>query len=50
VVDAGLARLLDRSIDTAALYVEGDNTAALRLYAARGFVDHAVDVQYTLSR
>ena len=50
VVDAGLARLLDRGVDTAALYVEGDNTAALRLYAARGFVDHAVDVQYTLGR
>ena len=50
VVDAGLARLHDRGVTTAALYVEGDNTAALRLYAARGFVDHAVDVQFTLSR
>ncbi|WP_423922529.1 mycothiol synthase [Frigoribacterium sp. 2-23] len=50
VVDAGLARLRDRGVDTAALYVEGDNTAALRLYAARGFADHAVDVQYTLTR
>lgn len=50
VVDAGLARLAERGIETAALYVEGDNTAALRLYAARGFTDHAVDVQWTLSR
>jgi len=50
VVDAGFARLAERGADTAALYVEGDNTAALRLYAARGFTDHAVDVQYTLSR
>lgn len=47
VVDAGFARLVERGADTAALYVEGDNTAALRLYAARGFTDHAVDVQYT---
>jgi len=50
VVDAGMARLAERGVGTAALYVEGDNTAALRLYAARGFTDHAVDVQYTLTR
>ncbi|MCU1528354.1 MAG: hypothetical protein JWP75_2117 [Frondihabitans sp.] len=50
VVDAGLARLAARSLDTAALYVEGDNSQALRLYAARGFTDYAVDVQYTLAR
>lgn len=50
VVDAGFARLTERGARTAALYVEGDNTAALRLYAARGFTDHAVDVQYTLAR
>jgi len=50
VVDAGFARLAERGADTAALYVEGDNTAALRLYAARGFVDHAVDVQWSLPR
>ena len=49
-VDAGLHRLAARGIDTASLYVEGDNVAALRLYAARGFHDHAVDVQYTLDR
>jgi mycothiol synthase len=50
VVDAGFARLTERGAGTAALYVEGDNTAALRLYAARGFTDHAVDVQYTFTR
>ena len=50
VVDAGFARLAERRAGTAGLYVEGDNTAALRLYAARGFTDHAVDVQYTLTR
>ncbi|GAA4673218.1 mycothiol synthase [Frondihabitans cladoniiphilus] len=50
VVDAGLARLAARGLTTAALYVEGDNAAALRLYAARGFTDHAVDVQYLISR
>jgi mycothiol synthase len=49
-VDAGLARLADRRIRVASLYVEGDNTAALRLYAARGFTDHTVDVQYSLAR
>jgi mycothiol synthase len=50
VVDAGLTRLAERGVDTAALYVEGDNTSALRLYAARGFADHAVDVQWTITR
>jgi len=50
VVDAGFARLAERGVDTAALYVEGDNEPALRLYAGRGFVDHAVDVQWTLRR
>lgn len=50
VVDAGLVRLAALSLDTASLYVEGDNSAALRLYAARGFTDYAVDVQYTLAR
>ncbi|BDZ49237.1 mycothiol acetyltransferase [Frondihabitans sucicola] len=49
-VDAGLHRLATRGLSTASLYVEGDNTSALRLYAARGFTDHAVDVQYTLAR
>ena len=50
VVDAGLARLAERGADIAALYVEGDNEPALRLYAARGFTDHAVDVRWALRR
>jgi len=50
VVDAGLVRLAERGVRTAALYVEGDATAALALYASRGFADHAVDVQYRLDR
>ncbi|MFZ7087509.1 mycothiol synthase [Curtobacterium sp. RRHDQ10] len=43
---AGFARLAGRGLEAAALYVEGDNTAALALYRRTGFVDHAVDVQY----
>ena len=50
VVDAGLVRLAERGLETASLYVEGDNSAALGLYASRGFTDHAVDVQYLLRR
>ncbi|ROQ37525.1 mycothiol synthase [Frondihabitans sp. PhB188] len=50
VVDAGLARLAARGVATASLYVEGDNDAALGLYATRGFTDHAIDVQYSLAR
>lgn len=50
IVDAGLARLAQRGVATATLYVEGDNDAALGLYATRGFTDHTIDVQYTLSR
>jgi mycothiol synthase len=46
LVEAGLARLAERGIRTASLYVEGDNTAALGLYRSFGFVDHAIDVQY----
>ena len=50
VVDAGLVRLAERGVATASLYVEGDNAAALGLYASRGFTDHAVDVQHRLDR
>lgn len=46
LVRAGLARLVSRGIRTASLYVDGDNTAAVRLYRSFGFSDHAVDVQY----
>lgn len=50
LVAAGLARLAEKGIRTSALYVEGDNTPALRLYRSFGFADHAVDVQYSTRR
>lgn len=43
---AGFARLRRSGIDTAALYVDGDNARAVDLYRRLGFVDRAVDVQY----
>jgi len=43
---AGSARLAGRGLDTAALYVEGDNEPALALYRRSGFTQHAIDVQY----
>ncbi|MBC7518521.1 MAG: mycothiol synthase [Microbacteriaceae bacterium] len=46
LVNAGLARLLERQISVSSLYVEGENTAALALYRSVGFTDHTVDVQY----
>ena len=48
LLDAGLARLAERGIRTAALYVEADNAAALHLYEKRGFTRHTIDVQYRL--
>jgi len=50
LVAAGLARLASRGIRTAALYVEADNEAAVRLYRSFGFADHSVDIQYALRR
>jgi mycothiol synthase len=47
LVRAGLARLAERGIRTASLYVEGDNAPALRLYRSFGFADHSIDVQYS---
>jgi mycothiol synthase len=44
--DAGLARLRELGIHSSHLYVEADNTAALRLYRARGFSQDSIDVQY----
>lgn len=46
LVRAGLARMVSRGIRTAALYVDADNEAAVRLYRSFGFGDHTVDVQY----
>jgi mycothiol synthase len=48
LVDLGLARLAELGVGTAALYVEGDNERAVRLYRSRGFRDHTVDVQWRL--
>jgi mycothiol synthase len=47
--DAGLAHLAARGIHTAHLYVEGDNTPALRLYGSRGFERDSIDIQYSRS-
>jgi mycothiol synthase len=46
LMNAGLARLAERGIRTAALYVEADNLPALALYHRYGFHSHTVDVQY----
>lgn len=43
---AGLARMRDRGVAAATLYVESGNTAAVGLYRSLGFTDHTVDVQY----
>jgi mycothiol synthase len=43
---AGFARLAERGIHSAHLYVEGDNEAALGLYRSIGFVEASVDRQY----
>lgn len=46
LMDAGLARLAERGIRTAALYVEADNESALALYQRYGFTQHTIDVRY----
>ncbi len=47
---AGLRYLADvAGVRTVTLYVEGDNTAAVRLYEREGFTRHAVDVAYRRS-
>lgn len=43
----GLAHLARRGLATVHLYVDGDNTAALRTYRRLGFTDLAVDGQYS---
>jgi mycothiol synthase len=42
----GLARLVERGCEQAALFVDADNTAAVALYRSLGFTDHTIDVQY----
>jgi mycothiol synthase len=46
LVVAGLSHLADRGIRTGMLFVDGDNEAALRLYASLGFTTHRVDRAY----
>ncbi|MBX3077771.1 MAG: mycothiol synthase [Cryobacterium sp.] len=46
LMDAGFARLVERGIRTAALYVEADNEPALALYRRYGFAQHTIDVRY----
>ncbi len=43
---AGFARLAECGIREATLYVEADNTAALRLYREFGFHEDSIDIQY----
>ncbi len=46
LMDAGLARIAEHGIRTAALYVEADNTPALALYDRYGFTQHTIDIRY----
>jgi len=43
---AGLHYLRGREIPSVMLYVDGENTAAIRLYKSLGFVPIATDVMY----
>ena len=43
---AGLQYLRERGLDEVMLYVDGDNTAAIRLYERLGFTTSRVDVMY----
>lgn len=47
LTDLGLAYLRDRGLRQVLLYVEEDNTPAVRLYEGRGFSRFAVDVSWT---
>jgi mycothiol synthase len=46
LTDLGLAHLRSRGLADVLLYVEEDNTAAVRLYESRGFRRHSVDVAW----
>jgi mycothiol synthase len=46
LTDLGLAHLRGRGLADVLLYVEEDNTAAVRLYESRGFRRHSVDVAW----
>jgi mycothiol synthase len=43
---AGLAYLRDRGLERVMLYVEADNTAAVRVYEALGFTRWGADISY----
>jgi mycothiol synthase len=43
---AGLHHLRDQGLPAVILYVDGDNTAAVRTYSGLGFTRSALDVQY----
>ncbi|MFG3498573.1 mycothiol synthase [Streptomyces sp. NPDC047928] len=42
----GLRHLASQGVPTAMLYVDADNTAALRVYEGMGFTTHEVDLMY----
>ncbi|TQO23841.1 mycothiol synthase [Paramicrobacterium agarici] len=46
LTQAGLAHMKTRGCRVAALYVDGDNERAMRLYRSLGFADYTIDVQY----
>lgn len=46
LMDAGFARLAQRGIRIASLYVEADNEPALALYRRYGFDQHTIDIRY----
>lgn len=48
LTDVGVQHLWDSGVAQVDLYVEGDNAAALALYAKLGFTEHARDTLYTV--
>ena len=46
---AGLVHLRDRGVPEAMLYVDSDNTTALRTYQKLGFTHHHTDVEFLLN-
>jgi mycothiol synthase len=42
----GLEHLAQSGLENVILYVDGDNTPAVRLYLSLGFSDRAVDTMY----